>query len=238
MAATLARAGDHAARHRRARAQARPVPGAGAVADLHRPSAAESADLVHDPQLRLQRRHRDLHLHLRLHRRLRLWPRHAGERLRHRHRAHPAPGLADLCRPRLPVHDLPRRDLLRRDQLREPALHRRDGDHGFPQAARRHHRAGAAVALPSRQHGRAAAVYRADAGAAADPVVDEVAARRDARALGSALRGDLGIRPLFLGLSERLLGVQSARLAIAVRVRGMVRARRCATHVAYSGVTA
>ena len=40
-----------------------------------------------------------------------------------------------------------------------------------------------------------------------------------------------------LGLSERLLGVQSARLAIAVRVRGMVRARRCATHVAHSGVT-
>ena len=29
-------------------------------------------------------------------------------RRRHRHRAHPAPGLADLRRPRLPVHDLPR----------------------------------------------------------------------------------------------------------------------------------
>jgi len=43
---------------------ARPVPWAGAVADLHRPSAAQSADLAHDPQLRIQRRHRDLHFHL------------------------------------------------------------------------------------------------------------------------------------------------------------------------------
>ena len=52
----------------------------------------------------------------------------------------------------------------------------------------------------------------------------------------AALRGDLGIRPLSVGLSERLLGLQSLRLAIAVRVRRMVRARRCATHVAHSGV--
>ena len=178
------RAGHHAARHRRARAPARPVPRPRAVADLHRPSAAEPSDLVHDPQLRLQRRHRDLHLHLRLHRRLRLRSGDARKRLRRRHRAHPAARLADLCRPRLPVHDLPRRNLLRRDQVREPALHRRDGHHGFPQAARRHDRAGAAAALPSRQHGRAAALHRADAGAALDPVADEMAARRDARPLG------------------------------------------------------
>ena len=45
----------------------------------------------------------------------------------------------------------------------------------------------------------------------------------------------LAIRPLPLGLSERVLGVQSARLAIAFRVRSMVRARRRATHVAHSG---
>ena len=41
-------------------------------------------DLVHDPQLRLQRRDRDLHLHLRLHRGLRVRPRDAGARLRGR----------------------------------------------------------------------------------------------------------------------------------------------------------
>ena len=50
-------------------------------------------------------------------------------------------------------------------------------------------------------------------------------ARRDARPVGRALRGDLGVRPLSVGLSERLLGVQSVRLAIAVRVRRMVCAR-------------
>src|SRR5262249_25535016 len=78
-------------------------------------------------------------------------------------------------------------------------------------------------------------LHRADAGAAADPVFDEVAAGRHAGALGRAVRGDLGIRPLFLRLSERLLGVQSAGLAIALRLRGMVCARRCAAHVAYCG---
>ena len=46
-------AGDHAARRRRARAAARSVSRAGAVADLHRPSADQYPDLVHVPQLRL-----------------------------------------------------------------------------------------------------------------------------------------------------------------------------------------
>ena len=36
-------------------------------------------------------------------------------------------------------------------------------------------------------------------------------------------------RPVSVGLSERLLGLQSVRLAIAVRVRRLVRARRCAS---------
>ena len=44
-------------------------------------------------------------------------------RLRGGDRAHPAAGLADLCRPRVPVHDLPRGNFLRRHQLREPAVH-------------------------------------------------------------------------------------------------------------------
>src|SRR4029078_12747551 len=38
-------------------------------------------ELVHHPQLRLQRRHRNLHLHFRLHRGLRLWPLHAAARV-------------------------------------------------------------------------------------------------------------------------------------------------------------
>ena len=71
-------------------------------------------------------------------------------RLRGRDRAHPAAGLADLCRARVSVHDLPRRNFLRRHQFREPALHRRNGHHGFSQAAGRHHRPGAAAAIPSR----------------------------------------------------------------------------------------
>ena len=40
-----------------------------------------------------------------------------------------------------------------------------------------------------------------------------------------------------VGLSERLLGLQSVRLAIAVRVRRLVRARRRAANVAHSVVT-
>ena len=175
------RAGNHAARGRRARIAARPVPRARAVADLHRSFAAQFPDLVHDPQLRVFRRHRDLHLHLRLHRGLRLWPRDAAGGFLGRDRAHPAAGLADLCRARVPVHDLPRRDFLRRHFVREPALHRRDGHHGFPQAARRHHRPGAAAEVSSGQHGRAAALYRLDAVPAADPVADEMEGRPDAR---------------------------------------------------------
>src|SRR5258708_633689 len=58
-------------------------------------------------------------------------------------------------------------------------------------------------------------------------------AGRRAGAVGSALRRHLGIRSVFLGLSERLLGLQSARLAIAVRVRRVVRARWRQTHVAH-----
>ena len=43
---------------------------------------------------------------------------------------------------------------------------------------------------------------------------------------------DLAIRSLSVGLSERLLGLQSVRLAVAVRVRRLVRARRRQAHVA------
>jgi hypothetical protein len=57
-------------------------------------------------------------------------------------------------------------------------------------------------------------------------VADEVARRHHAGAVGRTLRHDLAIRPLSDRLSERLLGLQSVRLAIVVRVRRLVRARR------------
>ena len=57
--------------------------------------------------------------------------------------------------------------------------------------------------------------------------------RRGAGAVGAALRGNLGVRFLSLGLSERLLGLQPVCLAIVVRVRRLVRARRRAADVAH-----
>src|SRR6202008_2789257 len=110
------------------------------------------------------------------------------------------------------------------------ALFRRDGDHGISQAAGRDHRPGAAVAFPPRQHGCAAALHRADPVAAADPGLAALEGGRHARAVGPALCRDLGIRPLSLLLSARLLGVQSSGLAIAVRVRRLVRNGRRAAH--------
>ena len=53
----------------------------------------------------------------------------------------------------------------------------------------------------------------------------------------AALCADLGIRSVSVGLSERLLGLQSVRLAIAVRVRRVVRAGRRAANVGYFVVT-
>ena len=54
--------------------------------------------------------------------------------------------------------------------------------------------AGAAAEISPGQHGRAAALYRADVFSAADPVADEVAARRHAGAVGGALRPYLAVR--------------------------------------------
>ena len=171
-------------RRRRTRIAARSVSRPRAMDDLHRSSAAQSLDLAHDPQLRIQRRHRNIHLHLGVHGGIRLRARDARFRFRGRGRAHPAAGLADLRRPCVPVHDLSRGDFLRCHQFREPAVLGRNGHHGFSQAAGRHHRRGAAAPIPSRQHGCAAALYRADAVSALDPVAVEVAGRRHAGAVG------------------------------------------------------
>ncbi len=62
-------------------------------------------------------------------------------------------------------------------------------------------------------------------------VLDAVEAGRHADAVGAALCRHLALRSLSLRLSERLLDLQSARLAIAVCVRRLVRARRRQTHV-------
>src|SRR6185312_7374364 len=206
------------------------------MADLHRPFAAQSSDLAHHPQLRIQRRDRNIHFHLGLHRGIRLWPGDARGRLCGGDGAHPAAGLADLCRACVPVHDLSGRDFLCRHQLRESALQRRDGHHGFSQAAGRHHCPGAAVEISSGQHGRAAALYRADVLPAVDPVADEVANRRHAGAVGPALCRHLAIRSAPVGVSKRGLGLQPVRLAIAVRVRRLVRAGRRRTNVADSRI--
>ena len=66
------------------------------------------------------------------------------------------------------------------------------------------------------------------------PVADAVEGRPHAGAVGRALCHDLGVRSVSVRLSQRLLGVQSVRLAIAVRVRRLVRARWRAAHVAGS----
>src|SRR6202043_1101459 len=55
-----------------------------------------------------------------------------------------------------------------------------------------------------------------------------------AGAVGRALCPHLAFRSVSVGLSERLLGLQSVRLAIAVRVRRLVRAGRRPAHVADS----
>ena len=210
----------------RTRSAARSVSRARALADLPRSRSEQHRRLVHHPQLRIQRRDRNLHLHFRLHRGLRLWPRHGRARLHRRGRAHPEAVVADLRGARLPVRDLHRRDRLCRVELRESALRGGNERARLPQDPGRHDHPGAAAQVQAGEHGRAAALHRAaddvPAGAlAADPQ------RFDrARAVGRALRADLGVRLEFRVLSERALVLQSVRLAASVRVRRLVRARR------------
>src|SRR6185312_1867269 len=90
-----------------------------------------------------------------------------------------------------------------------------------------------AAPLPPGQYGRAAALHRLDAGASLDPRADALEAGCDVGIVGAALCRHLAIRSLFLLLSEWDLGLQSDGLAIAVRVRRLVRARRRAAHGAH-----
>ena len=170
-------------RHR-ARSAARPVSRARALADLPRSHPEQRPGLVHDPQLRLQRRDRNLHFHLRLHGGLRLRRRHGAAWLHRRRRAHSQAVLADLCRPRVPVRDLHGRDLVCRVELRESALRRGDERARLPQAAGGHHHPGDAAQVQARQHGRAAALHRAAAVVPARALAADPQCHRRARAVG------------------------------------------------------
>ena len=156
--------------HERTRSAARSVPRRGLVADLPRPYSRKHRQLVHHPQLWIQRRHRDLHLHFRLYRCLRLRPHHARARLPALQRPHPAARLADLCRAYFSVHHLHGGDRLRRGDLRQSAVRRGNENPRFSQAARRHHLSSAVAEVQARQHGRAAALHRAAAAVSADAV--------------------------------------------------------------------
>ena len=192
-ASGLVRDGGLIAGGRPARIAARSVSWAGAMADLYRSRLARFAVLVHHPQLRLQRRRRDLHFHLRLYRGVRLRPLDAAIRLCHRGGAGAAPGLADLCHAHPAVHRAGGGGLLYRRGARQAVLRQGNGDHRFPQSAGACHGPGAAVALSPAQHGRAAALHRADGVPAADPGADQMAAQSDAGDVGRALRAVLAL---------------------------------------------
>ena len=212
-----------------ARSAARSVPRHGAVADIPRPHSRKRRELVHHPQLRLQRRDRNLHLHFRLHRSLRLRPGHARARLLDLERAHPQTRLADLCGAHLSVHDLHGRDRLRGGDIRQPALRRGNEHSRFPQAARHHDLPGAVVEIQAGQYGRAAALHRPVAAVPAHAATAAVATGLRTGGLGLGLCAGLEIRLESARLSERRVVLQSVRLAIAVRVRRLVRARRSAS---------
>src|SRR5208282_6143448 len=110
--------------------------------------------------------------------------------------------------------------------IRQSALRRGNEDPGFPQAARRHDLPGAAVEVQAGQYGRAAALHRPAADVSTDAVPAAVATGIRARRLRAGLCADLEFRLESAGLSERRLVLQSFRLAIAVRVRRLMRARR------------
>ena len=141
----------------------------------HIPS--EHRELGHDPQLRLQRRRRDLRLHLRLHGGLRLWPGDAGAR-RSSWRARAsssAPGRS-MSRISSSSSSSWRRSPMSRASFDNPLYAEEMRRLRFSAAAGRHADPGAAAQVQAELHGRAAALYRA-------------AARLSAGALAAAARG-------------------------------------------------
>src|SRR5215472_14663829 len=205
---------------------ARSVPRRRAMADFSRSYPAECRELVHHPQLRFQRRHRNIHFHFRLHGRLRLRPRHARTGHHRRQCASAAARLANLRRPHLSVHDLHGRDRLCRVDVRKSALRRRNEYSRFPQAAGCHDFSGAHSEVQAGQHGCAAAVHHVAIVLPADAVAFDPAAGFGAGRIGAPLCAGVESRLEFARLSERGMVLQSVCLAIAVCVRRLVRAQR------------
>src|SRR5216683_432203 len=149
------------ARHRlRSRHPARPVPRAGAVVHLHRSHPDQHRELADRAQLRLQRRHGNLRLHLGLHRGDRLCPHDGARGLGARRRPHLPPRLAALRR----AHPLVRRLLgpgrLGVDRPRHAGADRGDGAaRPGPESLSGHPR-GRAAEVPPGQSRRVAALHR------------------------------------------------------------------------------
>src|SRR5205085_1726610 len=98
--------------------------------------------------------------------------------------------------------------------------------HRFLQGSRHCDGSGAALEISPAEHGRPAALYRADEFSAADTAADTVERQSDAGIVGLTLCRLPALRSAFDGLSERFLVVQSVCVANAVRVRRLVCAGR------------
>src|SRR5438105_3399646 len=94
------------------------------------------------------------------------------------------------------------------------------------QAAGSNDHPGAAAQIQASQHGRAAALYRAAVVVSSRALAAPAPPHARARRFGRALRGGLAIQPQPVGLSGGGLVLQSIRMAVAVRVRRLVRPRR------------
>jgi len=107
-----------------------------------------------------------------------------------------------------------------------PMLQGRVQRRQFPRPPRHPDRAGADAALQAGRPRRAAALYRAGGRLSADPVEPVAPPQLDLAGLGRALRAGALVRLESPLLSARhKLVLQSVCLAIAVRIRGMVRRR-------------
>src|SRR5262249_43831157 len=81
-------------------------------------------------------------------------------------------------------------------------------------------------AFPPTEHGRFAALCRADGLSAADPAARKIAEGSATRSFRRALHPHAPIRSAPVDLSGGLLVVQSLRMAAAIRLRCLVRTRR------------
>src|SRR3984957_18992439 len=215
------------ARHRfRSRHPARPVPRAGAVVYLHRPHPDQHRELADRAQLRLQRRHGNLRLHLGLHGGDRLRPHDAARGLGARLGANLPPRLAALCRAHPAVRGLLGPGRLGVYGPRHAGADRGDGALGpRPESVPGHPRGGAAE-VPPGQSRRTAALYGPAALLPLRAAGRRALAVRRNRRLAGRLCGDMPLRLEPAGLpGKQGLVLQSHGLAGGVlRGRGLCRA--------------